>query len=155
MTPLWILLAVLLTALAAWCVLTAQRLDRLHIRLDRSRDALQAALDRRCAVLAAHTPELAAAARAAEQVALTARDVEARAAAEERLAEARAALGPAADGDGGALRDTADADARVLLALRFYNDAVADTRALRLRPVVRGLRLGGTAPLPRFCSLPV
>ena len=128
MTPLWILLAVLLTALAAWCVLTAQRLDRLHIRLDRSSDALQAALDRRCAVLAAYYPELAGAARVAERVPLTARDSGARAGAEERLAEARAALGPAA-GDGAALRDTADADARVLLALRFYNDAVADTRA--------------------------
>ncbi|MCZ9293164.1 hypothetical protein [Corynebacterium meitnerae] len=36
------------------------------------------------------------------------------------------------------------------LAVRFYNNAVADTRRLRLRPVIRVLRLAGTAPLPEF-----
>ena len=43
-----------------------------------------------------------------------------------------------------------DAEVRVQLAHRFYNDAVADTRALRLRSLVRAFRLGGTAPLPEF-----
>ncbi|CAM3861569.1 hypothetical protein [Corynebacterium frankenforstense] len=43
-----------------------------------------------------------------------------------------------------------EANARVEMAMRFYNDAVRVTRALRLRPAVRLLRLGGTAKLPRY-----
>lgn len=41
---------------------------------------------------------------------------------------------------------------RLALAIRFYNNAVADTRRLRLRPGVRAFRLAGTAPLPEFYS---
>ena len=46
-----------------------------------------------------------------------------------------------------------EAEIRVQLAHRFYNEAVADTRALRLRPVVKACRLGGTARLPEFFEL--
>ncbi|WP_291313705.1 hypothetical protein [Corynebacterium sp. UBA2622] len=153
MTALWFIAAVALTALVVWSVVTAQRLDRLHIRVDRSRDALQAALDRRCAVLAAYHPELTDAARAAEEVPLLPGDLDARIAAEARLGEEAAPLLAGAAAEPRRVHDTTDADTRVMLALRFYNDAVADTRALRLNPVVRALRLGGTAPLPQFCSL--
>ena len=47
----------------------------------------------------------------------------------------------------------ADAEGRIHLAHRFYNEAVSDTRALRLRPAVKWLRLGGTAKLPEFFEL--
>jgi 8-oxo-dGTP pyrophosphatase MutT (NUDIX family) len=49
--------------------------------------------------------------------------------------------------------ELADAEARVLLARRFHNDAVRDTRALGERPLVRLLRLGGTAPLPEYFEI--
>ena len=41
----------------------------------------------------------------------------------------------------------------MLLARRFHNDAVRDTLALRERPPVRWLRLGGTAPLPTYFEI--
>ena len=144
---LLVLAAALLSVCAAWCVVTAQRLDRLHIRVDRSRDALQAALDRRCAVLAVAYPQLAPAAHAAEAVQLRPDGFTDRLRAEDELRDLAAGL---ADSQ---RPEIADADTRVMLALRFYNDAVADTRALRLNPLVRGLRLGGTAALPSYCSL--
>ncbi|MGI0540750.1 hypothetical protein KIP68_00325 [Corynebacterium aquatimens] len=43
---------------------------------------------------------------------------------------------------------------RAELSRRFYNQAVMETRALRLNPVVRVLRLEGTAPLPHFAGKP-
>lgn len=145
-TVIWVVVAILLTLFAAWAYFTARRLDRLHIRLDRSRAALQAALDRRCAVLAVTCPELAADAHAVEEIRMSAGNLT------DRL-DAESALRPRAAGCEGA--ELQDADTRVLLALRFYNDAVADTRALRLRPVVRTMRLGGTAALPEYAALPL
>jgi 8-oxo-dGTP pyrophosphatase MutT (NUDIX family) len=49
--------------------------------------------------------------------------------------------------------ELADAEARVLLGRRFHNDAVRDTLALRERPSVRILRLGGTAALPTYFEI--
>ncbi|QPK82471.1 hypothetical protein G7Y29_06075 [Corynebacterium qintianiae] len=148
-TALWVALAAAVALVLLWAYLTAQRLDRLHIRVDRSRDALQAALDRRCAVIAATVPEFAARARAAEAVRLTPRDVTTRCGIEDALRGDVDKHAPAA----ATSRDLADADTRVMLALRFYNDAVSDTRAVRLRAPVRVLRLGGTAALPEYVSL--
>ena len=143
---LLIVAAVSLTLLAAWAYSTAQRLHRLHIRLDRSRDALQAALDRRCAVVAAVYPELGVVAGETERTRLTPTDLQSRMQQEARLVQV--------------LRERAggreepaplqDANTRVSLALRFYNDAVEDTRALSSRPLVRALQLGGTAAPPQF-----
>ena len=146
MTLMWIAVAVVVTVLAAWAYNTAQRLNRLHIRLDRSRDALQAALDRRCAVIAAVYPELRSAAEDAEHTRMTPQDIHTRLAREEQLS-ARVSERMAGEEMPGPL---SDADIRVELATRFYDDAVADTRALRLRPSVSFLRLGGTAALPQF-----
>ncbi|HEX2285417.1 MAG TPA: NUDIX domain-containing protein, partial [Mycobacterium sp.] len=53
----------------------------------------------------------------------------------------------------GLVAELADAEARVLLARRFHNDAVRDTLALRERPAVRLLRLGGTAALPTYFEI--
>lgn len=150
-TLAWVLVALAVTLVAAWAFFTARRLDQLHIRVDRSRDALQAALDRRCAVLAATLPALAPAARATEEVRFTNRDLASRLAREDGLqADVVKHLDALPDQ---VARELRDADTRVFLALRFYNDAVADTRALRLRPAVRTLRLGGTAALPEFAAL--
>lgn len=141
-----IVVAVSLTLLAAWVYSTAQRLHRLHIRLDRSRDALQAALDRRCAVVAAVYPELGSLAGETERTRLTPADHQSRMQQEARLAQAlRERAGGRQDPS-----PLQDANTRVSLALRFYNDAVEDTRALSSRPLVRALRLGGTAAPPEF-----
>ena len=47
----------------------------------------------------------------------------------------------------GLIAELADAEARLMLARRFHNDAVRDTLALAERRPVRALRLGGTATL--------
>ncbi|AJE33339.1 MAG: hypothetical protein GX859_05425 [Corynebacterium humireducens] len=140
----WILLAVLVTSVVLWAYFTAQRLNRLHIRTDAALAALQAALDRRVAVAAALLPEVRELACAAEERPL------AHGAIEERIARERDLSAALARREGEPPAQLVDAEVRVQLAHRFYNDAVADTRALRLRPLVRALRLGGTAPLPEF-----
>lgn len=146
-TALWVLVAVAITLFAAWAYFTAQRLDRLHKRVDRSRHALEAALSRRAAVIAVVTPEVAEEARLAEETGLEPGGFSARIDRERALNAALEKTGQAETAQ------LADAHARVVLALRFYNDAVADTRAVRLRPAVRLMRLGGTAPLPEFFEL--
>jgi hypothetical protein len=42
---------------------------------------------------------------------------------------------------------------QVFLARKFYNDAVAATRTARRPPLVRLLRLAGSAPLPEFFEI--
>ena len=61
----------------------------------------------------------------------------------------------ARDGDlvGDTLGRVASSGLRVQLARRFHNDAVRDTLALRERPAVRVLRLGGTAALPTYFEI--
>jgi 8-oxo-dGTP pyrophosphatase MutT (NUDIX family) len=147
-------LVVVILLVAAWAYQTANRLDRLHVRYDLSWQALDGALARRAVVARAVAVDaygggpdgkrLAALADAAEWAPRTARE-----AAENELSAALALVDP------GSLpvalvAELADAEARVLLARRFHNDAVRDTLALRERPAVRILRLGGTAALPTY-----
>lgn len=146
-TVLYLLIAVVVTAVALWAYSTAQRLNRLHIRTDSARQALGAALDRRAALVGALIPEAADAARRAESIPLIYSRFEDRSRAERRISEvilAQPTPIPEA---------LVDAAARVELAHRFYNDAVTDTRNLRTRVLVRGLRLGGLAPLPEYFEL--
>ncbi|KQB85458.1 hypothetical protein [Corynebacterium oculi] len=142
----WIALAVLLTLILAWAYFTAQRLNRLHIRTDSALQNLHASLDRRASLVEALVPEAAAQAREVLGADYSARALDRRALAEARMEESLGVLPdlPA---------QVVDASARVELARRFYNDAVTDTRALRTRPLVRLLRLGGTAPLPVYFEL--
>jgi hypothetical protein len=49
--------------------------------------------------------------------------------------------------------DLAGTATRVLLARRFYNDAVRDTRELRGRRLPRLLRLHARRPLPRYFDI--
>ncbi|MDQ4093585.1 MAG: LemA family protein [Actinomycetota bacterium] len=144
----------------------ATRLDRLHVRTDAAWAALDAALRRRALMLG----ELdgAAAMNGAAGVALRAEtDVALQAVAEAGLqAGAHAAreemenevgrvlavldltgLDPARAGQ------LADAQQRVVIARRIYNDAVRDTLALRSHRTVRWLRLAGRAPLPRYFEI--
>ena len=136
---------------------TANRLDRLHVRYDLSWQALDGALARRAVVARAVAVDaygggpdgrrLAALADIAERSPRHGRE-----AAENELSAALALVDPASL-PAALVAELADAEARVLLARRFHNDAVRDTLALRERPAVRTLRLGGTAALPTYFEI--
>ena len=160
---MWLVVAALLVLLVvlllvgSWAFQTANRLDRLHVRYDLSWQALDAALARRAVVARAVAvdsygagPEgkrLKALADTGEQAPRAARE-----AAENELSGALALVDPASL-PVALVAELADAEARVLLARRFHNDAVRDTLALRERPAVRWLRLGGTAALPSYFEI--
>jgi 8-oxo-dGTP pyrophosphatase MutT (NUDIX family) len=76
----------------------------------------------------------------------------AREACENELSAALATVDPASL-PAALIAELADAEARVLLARRFHNDAVRDTLALAERRLVRALRLGGTAALPTYFEI--
>jgi 8-oxo-dGTP pyrophosphatase MutT (NUDIX family) len=151
------LLAVVILLVAAWAYQTANRLDRLHVRYDLSWQALDGVLARRAVVARAVAVDaygggpdgkrLATLADAAERAPRTARE-----GAENELSAALALVDPGSL-PVGLVAELADAEARVLLARRFHNDAVRDTLALRERPAVRILRLGGTAALPTYFEI--
>lgn len=151
------LLVAVLIAIAVWALQTANRLNRLHIRYDLSWQALDAALGRRAVVARAvavdaygERPEgrrLVGLADAAEHSLRSTRE-----ACENELSTALATVDPARV-PLGLVDELADAEARVLLARRFHNDAVRDTLALRERRPVRWLRLGGRAPLPTYFEI--
>jgi 8-oxo-dGTP pyrophosphatase MutT (NUDIX family) len=160
-----VVLLAALVALGAWGYRTANRLDRLHVRYDLSWQALDGALARRAVVARAVAaaaaggalPAESVADSAAEQLAALADAAErgprhAREACENRLSAALAMVDPASV-PSGLIAELGDAEARVLLARRFHNDAVRDTLALRERRMVRLLRLGGTAALPSYFEI--
>lgn len=160
MTWVLVAIAVLVAVLAvfgAWAYRTANRLDRLHVRYDLSWQALDGALARRAVVAravaidayggASEGRRLAALADAAEGAARPARET-----CENELSAALAVVDPASL-PAGLIAELADAEARVLLARRFHNDAVRDTLALAERPLVRLFHLGGTAGLPSYFEI--
>ncbi|MGW4095810.1 NUDIX hydrolase [Mycobacterium sp. NPDC004974] len=160
--PTWVVMTalavlVVLLLVGGWAYQTANRLDRLHVRYDLSWQALDGALARRAVVARAVAVDAYAGAPAGKRLAALADAAErapraAREAAENDLSAALAAVDPA--GLPVALvAELADAEARVLLARRFHNDAVRDTLALRERRAVRVLRLGGTAALPTYFEI--
>ncbi|ABM13373.1 MULTISPECIES: NUDIX hydrolase [Mycolicibacterium] len=151
-----VLVAVVLL-IGGWAYQTANRLDRLHVRYDLSWQALDGALARRAVVARAVAVEaygggpdgrrLAALADAAERAPRSGRE-----AAENELSAALGRVNPSSL-PLALVAELADAEARVVLARRFHNDAVRDTLALRERPLVRTLRLGGTAALPSYFEI--
>lgn len=160
MTWLIVAIAVLVAVLGVfgvWAYRTANRLDRLHVRYDLSWQALDGALARRAVVAravaidayggASEGRRLAALADAAEGAPRPARET-----CENELSAALAAVNPASL-PAGLIAELADAEARVLLARRFHNDAVRDTLALAERPLVRLFHLGGTAGLPSYFEI--
>lgn len=150
-----VLVALLLfAALRLW--LTANRLDRLHVRTEAAWSALEGALARRIvatrAVAAAggwrhpESDELRRLAEVADHA-----DRTHRAYAENDLSRALAAIPVASDPDLAA--ELADAGERVVFARRFYNDAVRDTRALRAVLFTRIFGLAGRAALPDYFEI--
>jgi len=151
------LLVAVLIGIAVWAFQTANRLDRLHVRYDLSWQALDSALARRAVVAravaadayggSAEGKRLAALAAVAERAPRVTRE-----ACENELSTALEVVDPATV-PVALVAELADAEARVLLARRFHNDAVRDTLALRERRPVRWLRLGGTAALPSYFEI--
>ncbi|MFW0790438.1 NUDIX hydrolase [Gordonia sp. CPCC 205333] len=161
MTALIVAGVVVVLALG-WAYRTAHRLDRLNVRVDLARQSLLSSLDRRAVVArtigaalrdgsdadrAAMGRDLVIAADRAE-----AADEDARETAENHLSSilGRIEVGarPVA-----LATELADAETRVMMARRFYNDAVRDTRSLAQRRLVRWLRLAGRAPIPRYFEI--
>ena len=168
----WIVLGVVAVLLVAgWAYHTANRLDRLNVRVDLARQSLESNLDRRAVVVravsaemiagdgaansrtsvddgvAAQARELATLADRAERAAPTARED-----AENALSAALARTDPNRR-SAALVVELADAETRVMMARRFYNDAVRDTRALAQRRPVRWLRLGGHAAPPEYFEI--
>ncbi|UOG22134.1 LemA family protein [Gordonia amicalis] len=159
----WIVIGIVLVLLVVgWAYHTANRLDRLNVRVDLARQSLYASLDRRAVVVRAIAAELAAAeaggpsASTRELAALADR---AERSAPEMREDAENAVSAAlarTDGRGRSpalVIELADAETRVMMARRFYNDAVRDTRALAERRLVRWLRLGGRASPPTYFEI--
>jgi hypothetical protein len=158
-----IALAILVGVYVSW---RAGRLDRLHARVETARAVLDAALVRRssvalelaaCGLLDPATSLLVAGAAHDARAAGGPNEL-----AESDLTRAlRAALGQpgfraalAERGRGDELLAELEAAAhQVFLARKFYNDAVAVTRAARRRRLVRLLRLAGGAPMPEFFEI--
>ena len=153
-----IVVVLVVALLASWITFTATRVDRLHGRVDKARAALDTQLVRRAAAAQALVDRAGdrIAAGQAQRLRSAARDALAatdgvREGAENDLARALQELPPDLDPD--LLQDLSDATTRVLLARRFYNDAVRDTQALRRRLLPRLLRLGGRRPVPAFFEI--
>jgi hypothetical protein len=154
-TWLLILAGVLLLVHLGWTTWTLTRLRRLEGRVRRAWDVLDGALVRRAELAAAlareRAPELGEELRA--ELAAAAAGLRSPAAGDREAAE---------NGLGRVLRrvpagvhlpEQADADVRVALARRFYNDAVRDTRTLRAQRLSRVHRLHGRRPLPRYFDI--
>ena len=144
----------------------AGRLDRLHARYEAARAALDAALVRRSSIAL----ELASSGLLDPATSLLLAGVahDARSAHSDReLPESdltralRAVFGQpgfrssltGVEGAEELLTELESAAHQVFLARKFYNDAVAATRAARRTPLVRLLRLAGGAPLPEFFEI--
>lgn len=145
----------------------AGRLDRLHIRLELAREALDVALVRRAAVcleLAASRildPATSLVLASAAHLARTAGPEE-REHAESDLSRTlravvdqdrfREKLTEAAGGPE-LLAELDEAVAKVVYARRFYNNAVAVTRVAQRRWLARTLRLAGRTEYPEFFEI--
>jgi hypothetical protein len=160
----WLILAVVLAVLlTGWVTFTLTRLDRLHARVDAAQAAMDAQLVRRAAALqhVAESPDSGVSDElrpAYDDIAKRAlntplEDPDRRAAENavgRAVAELAASSRPMATEAAAELREAA---ARVLIARRFYNDAVRDTRALRGRRLPRLFRMAGRRPLPQFFDI--
>jgi hypothetical protein len=159
----------IVAVLATYLTWTAERIDRLNLRVERADASLDAQLVRRSAAADSFATHAADARLLPErQLAdLRAVSAEARAhahagdrwAAENaltlRVLEAVLALRQGA-GDGGmvdVIADLAAASQRVDLARSFYNQAVRDAREHRARWAPRLLHLAGRAALPPFVDM--
>jgi len=159
----WLIFAVAVAILLSmWVTFTLTRLDRLHARVDAAWAALDAQLVRRAAALlhVAEAPDSGADAgqrqrfEADARAAMNLESPERRQAVENVVGRSisEIVVAPHAIAEP-ALAEIREAAARVLVARRFYNDAVRDTRALRARRMPRLLRLAGHVDLPQFFDI--
>ena len=145
----------------------AGRIDRLHVRVDMARAALDVTLLRRSSVALelatsglldpATSLLLAAAVHGTKDITSRPRDL-----AESDLTRAlraafsqpdfRASLNDK-EGADELLAEVEAAAHQVFLARKFYNDVVAATREARRRPLARVLRLSGRARAPEFFEM--
>lgn len=153
-----VLLVVVVVAFRLWS--TANRIDRLHVRTQAAWFALEGALARRIVATRAvaavgglpdgQADRLRRLADAADTS-----DRRGRADRENDLSRAvqrlRTELPDAVPTD--LVAELRDASERVVLARRFYNDAVRDTRALRADWFTRIFRLAGRAALPDYFEI--
>jgi hypothetical protein len=158
----WVVALAVVALVALYLRGVAGRLDRLHVRVEAARAALDAQLVRRtsAALDLAHAGLL----DPATSVLLAEEGYGVQTASERERARAESELTGALNA---ALPDEATVDllnssgrgaellgglgvacGRVVLARRFYNDAVRTTQVIRRRRLVRWLRLAGTAGLP-------
>ncbi len=149
-----LLVVLLLAALRLW--LTANRLDRLHVRTEAAWAALEGALSRR--IVATRAAAAAGAFSGPDGARLRQLTRQAdradrahRADAENDLSRALATQPPVVEPELAA--ELLDAGERVALARSFYNDAVRDTRALRAVWFTRLFRLAGRAALPDYFEI--
>jgi hypothetical protein len=161
-----VVVVALVVVVATYLTWLAGRLDRLHARTDGARASLDAQLLRRAAAAAAIaeyaaavevlTGSAARALSAASRVASTAGVAE-RESAENDLSRALHTAVPLIESRDDDLRellaDLATASSHVVLARRFYNDAVRDISSLRRRRLIRLLRLAGHAPPPAYFDI--
>ena len=160
----WLVFAVVVAVLLTmWVTFTLTRLDRLHARVDAAQAAMDAQLVRRAAALqhVAESPdsglpdELRPGYDETANRALNAPPPDSeRQAAENAVGRALielAALPQPLHAEANA--ELQEAAARVLIARRFYNDAVRDTRALRGRRLPRLFRMAGRRPMPEFFDI--
>ncbi|MDQ1721823.1 MAG: hypothetical protein QOI26_1557 [Pseudonocardiales bacterium] len=161
----WLIAAVFVAILlTSWVTLTLTRLDRLHARVDAAQSALDAQLVRRAVALLQLAEradsdfdpdtagELIHTARAA--LAVPQSEQSERRIVENQVGRAIAGLQedrPRLPAD--AVTELAEAATRVMIARRFFNDAVRDTRTLRARRMPRLLHLAGRRELPLFFDI--
>jgi len=158
----WLVAAVLLAVLlTGWVTFTLTRLDRLHARVDAAQAALDAQLVRRAAAVL-HVAEsstgvlddvervrLEQVSESALNASLDDREV-----VENAVGRAMTELaGQHADLPRATVEELHEAGTRVLIARRFYNDAVRDTRTLRSRRMPRLLHLAGHRDMPQFFDI--
>jgi hypothetical protein len=161
----WLIAAVLVAVLLTmWITFTATRLDRLHARVDAAQAALDAQLVRRAAALlhVAESPDSGvpdgrrAGYDTVAQAALTVQDAgsEQRLHVENQVGRAVAELADLPERvRPDAAAELLEAAVRVLIARRFYNDAVRDTRSLRAGRMPRLFHLAGRRALPQFFDI--
>jgi len=158
----WLIAAVLVAVLlTSWVTFTVTRLDRLHARVDAAQAALDAQLVRRAAALLHVAESAGEVVRDDQRIRLEAvagNALNASLVDREAVENAvgRAVVELAAQQDhlpAASTEELREAGARVLIARRFYNDAVRDTRALRGRRMPRLLRLAGRRDMPQFFDI--
>jgi hypothetical protein len=157
---LLVVVGLLLMLITVWCVWTAGRLDRMHLRVEAARASLLTQLQHRASVATelaiggldpASSVLLLAAARAAREGEAregAGRDDRDRWLAESELTAMLLAVALPSPAEDPLVQELTDVGRRAALARRIHNDVTATTLRLHARRRVRWLRLAGHAVAP-------